>query len=79
MIYAASKSGLETYFESCRHWLSKVGGGNVQFYRLGIIDTSMSQDSSPFPKMSPQKAASIIVKRLNMVQTQSIFHLIGFL
>ena len=55
MIYAASKSGLETYFESYRHWLSKVGGGNVQFYRLGIIDTSMSQDSSPFPKCHPKK------------------------
>lgn len=64
MIYAASKRGLETYFESCRHWLTRQNGAKVQFYRLGIMNTSMAQSGGPFPMADPHVIARTIANNL---------------
>jgi short-subunit dehydrogenase len=64
MVYAASKRGLETYFESCRHWLAHQNGAKVQFYRLGIMNTSMAQSGGPFPMADPRKIARTIANNL---------------
>jgi short-subunit dehydrogenase len=64
IVYAATKRGLESYFESLRHRTasSRI---RVQFYRLGYVDTQMSYGKKlPFPKIAPQKVVEIIVRNL---------------
>lgn len=63
-VYAAAKSGLETYFDAMRHLL--VGSRcRVQFYRLGYIETRMTFGQRlMFPALKPEQGAEAIVKNL---------------
>ena len=63
-VYAAAKSGLETYFAAMRHFL--VGSQcRVQFYRLGYIDTRMTFGQRlMFPALKPDQGAKVIVDNL---------------
>ncbi len=64
MICAASKRGLETYFESCRHWLAFQNSAEVKFYRLGIINTSMLQSGGSFSMVDTRKITRTIANNL---------------
>ena len=63
--YAAAKTGLESYFSSLRHALSK-SRCRVQFYRMGFLSTSMTFGKRLlFPPVSPKAAAKAIVAGLD--------------
>jgi short-subunit dehydrogenase len=63
-IYAAAKSGLETYFAAMRHYLAPYGC-RVQFYRLGYIETRMTFGQRlMFPALKPDEGAKVIVGNL---------------
>jgi len=63
-IYAAAKSGLETYFSAVRHYLAGTRC-RVQFYQLGYIETRMTFGQKlMFPAMKPEDGAAVIVRNL---------------
>ncbi|MBR1270653.1 SDR family NAD(P)-dependent oxidoreductase [Bradyrhizobium sp. AUGA SZCCT0222] len=63
-VYSSSKSGLEFYFEALRHDLVERSC-NVQFYRLGFLQTSMTYGKRvALPAMEPGAAATIIADNL---------------
>ena len=63
-VYAAAKSGLETYFAAMRHYLAG-SHCRVQFYRLGYIGTRMTFGQRlMFPALKPEQGADTIVKNL---------------
>jgi len=65
MVYAAAKRALESYFESLRHRTADTNV-NVQFYRLGYLDTSQTFGKSlQFPIASPEMVANMVVENLD--------------
>ncbi|MCX7310348.1 MAG: SDR family NAD(P)-dependent oxidoreductase [Alphaproteobacteria bacterium] len=63
-VYAAAKSGLETYFAAMRHYMAG-SRCRVQFYRLGYIQTRMTFGQRlMFPALKPEQGADAIVKNL---------------
>jgi short-subunit dehydrogenase len=63
-IYAAAKSGLETYFAAMRHYLAN-SRCRVQFYRLGYIETRMTFGQRlMFPALKPEDGAKTVVSNL---------------
>jgi NAD(P)-dependent dehydrogenase (short-subunit alcohol dehydrogenase family) len=63
-IYAAAKSGLDTYFAAARHYLAG-SSCRVQFYRLGYIETRMTFGQKlMFPALKPEQGAKVIVDNL---------------
>jgi short-subunit dehydrogenase len=65
VVYAASKRGLESYFESLRHRESDTGV-MVQLYRLGYLDTRQAFGKALlFPKATPAKVARSVVYKLD--------------
>ena len=65
-VYAAAKSGLETYFAAMRHYLAG-SRCRVQFYRLGYIETRMTFGQRlMFPALKPEQGANTIAKNLGL-------------
>ena len=63
-VYAAAKSGLDTYFSAMRHYLAG-SQCRVQFYRLGYIETRMTFGQRlMFPALKPDQGANVIVGNL---------------
>jgi short-subunit dehydrogenase len=63
-VYAAAKSGLETYFAAMRHYLAG-SQCRVQFYRLGYIETRMTFGQRlMFPALKPDQGAKVIADNL---------------
>jgi short-subunit dehydrogenase len=63
-VYAAAKSGLDTYFAAMRHYLAG-SRCRVQFYRLGYIETRMTFGQRlMFPALKPDDGAKVIVGNL---------------
>ena len=64
-IYAASKRGLESLFESVAIKASSTKI-KVQFYTIGYLDTNLSYGKKLlFPKGSTKKLAQTVYKNLN--------------
>jgi len=64
VVYAASKRGLQGYFESLRH-LTGGSTTSVQFYKLGYIDSQQSYGRGLlFPKVKPEIVARQVVNNL---------------
>lgn len=63
IVYGSAKRGLEFYFEALRHRLS-ASRCRVQFYRVGLMDTSMLHGPRGPLVVSPDTVARTIVARL---------------
>lgn len=65
VIYAASKRGLESYFESLRH-LAGDSGVAVQYYKLGYVATQQTFGKRLlFSAVSPQRVAQTVARNLD--------------
>lgn len=65
VIYSAAKRGLESYFESLRHYYSDKAV-RVQFYKLGYVDTQQSFGKDlKFPVIKPQIVAQQFMRDKN--------------
>ena len=65
IIYSSSKLALEAYCRGLQHYLSG-SNINIQLYRLGYMDTSMSFGHKLlFPAVKPSKVANRIVNNLS--------------
>ncbi|MBF0143153.1 MAG: SDR family NAD(P)-dependent oxidoreductase [Magnetococcales bacterium] len=65
-VYAASKRGLEFYFETLRHFLAlSKSPCRVQWYRLGYMQTRMTFGQKlMFKSIAPEVAAAAITQNL---------------
>lgn len=64
VVYAASKRGLETFFESLRHRHSP-DALRVQFYRLGFLRSNLTHGMKlPLPAVEPETVARTVLKNL---------------
>ena len=64
MVYAASKSALETYFEGLAH-LEQDSSINVHYYRLGYLNTRNTADlSTPIPMLQPERLSRTMVSAI---------------
>jgi len=64
IIYSASKTGLEFYFDSLRH-LYAFGSCKIRFYRVGFMKTSMIfGQRTIFPALPPSSVARVLIQDL---------------
>lgn len=65
VVYSAAKRGLESYFESLRHFTNTTNV-RVQLYRLGYVATQQSFGQRLlFPVVTPQQVARMVLNNLH--------------